>query len=219
MSEPENNYSRLNRKRGPNRTNKIMNILIIIVVVLIIITASMIFLGGNNKNKTDEKKLPTTEEPKEDVTNDTDVDSDQEDSSSNTEDSTDKDDSVEETDAAESGVITYQSPEDKIIEETIINTGWEPIGTKQKGEHVSLYDGTSDDWHEKIEAISYATGLSKDDMRILRIKNGGNPQKSIGIVSSKDEVEKYRVYLDWVDGEGWQPVKMDILATLKFDFN
>ena len=224
MSEPENNYSRLNRKKGPNRANTIMNILIAVVIVLIIITASMIFFGGDSKNKVDEKKSPETEETKGNTTEDNEeqpkVDNGDEDSS------TDKDEPIEDTDDAgdagdadEKGVITYKSPEDKVIKETIIDTGWEPVGTKQTGEHVSLYDGTSDDWHEKVEAISYVTGLSKDDMIIWKIRNGGNPQKSVGIVSSKDEAKKYRVYLDWVDGEGWQPVKMDILATLEFDFN
>ena len=226
MSEPENNYSRLNRKKGPNRANKIMNILIAVVIVLIIITASMIFLGGNSKNKVDEKKSPETEESKGNATEDNEEDpkadneEDPKADSGDEDSSTDKDDPIEDTDDAdESGVITYKSPEDKVIKETIIDTGWEPVGTKQTGEHVSLYDGTSDDWHEKIEAISYATGLSKDDMIIKKIRNGGNPQKSVGIVSSKDEAKKYRVYLDWVDDEGWQPVKMDILATLEFDFN
>ena len=221
MSEPENNFSRLNRKKGPNRTNTIMNILIAIVVVLIIITASVIFLGGNSENKADEKKSPATEESKGNAAEDNEdgskvVDSEDEDPP------TEKDEPIEEndddSDADESGVITYKSPDDKVVAEIIIDTGWEPVGTKQTGEHVSLYDGKSDDWHEKIEAISYATGLSKDDMTIWKIKNGGNPQKSVGIVSSKDGTDKYRVYLDWVDGKGWQPVKMDILATLDFDY-
>ena len=51
-----------------------------------------------------------------------------------------------------------------------------------------------------------------------RIENGGGPQKSIGIVSTRDKSEKYRVYLEWVDEKGWQPVKMDILNTLDFDY-
>ncbi|MBO1912120.1 YrrS family protein, partial [Microvirga sp. 3-52] len=99
-----------------------------------------------------------------------------------------------------------------------IKTGWEPIGTKQTGEHVSLYDGKSVDWQEKISAISYATDLAEDALIIWKIKNGGSPQKSIGIVSTKDKVEKYRVYLEWIDEKGWKPVKMDVLNTLDFDY-
>ena len=196
MNGPENNYSRSKRKKKANRTNTIINVLIGIVVILIVITASMIFFGGSNDNKADENKGQKTEEP-----------------------NGESKELNEEESAEESGVLINKSPDDDYVKETILNTGWEPIGTKQKGEHVSLYDGTSDDWHEKIEAISYATGLSKDNMIIKKIRNGGNSQKSVGIVSSKSEDEKYRVYLDWVDDEGWIPVKMDILKTLDFNFD
>ena len=71
---------------------------------------------------------------------------------------------------------------------------------------------------KKQQALAYATGLSQDSMIFWKIKNGGGPQKSVGIVSSKDKVEKYRVYLEWVDGKGWKPVKMDVLKTLDFEY-
>lgn len=93
----------------------------------------------------------------------------------------------------------------------IVNPDWKPVGTKQTGEHVSKYDGQSDDWNEKKKAISYATGMSEDQLYFERIQNGGSPQKSEGIVRSKDNSKKYKVYLEWVDGQGWKPVKMDVL--------
>ena len=70
------------------------------------------------------------------------------------------------------------------------------------------------DWTEKLNAIAYTTGLSADKMIVWRIQNGGDPQKSIGVVSSKNKKDKYRVYLQWVDGEGWKPEKMETLKTL-----
>ena len=229
MNKPDNNYSRLNRKRGRNQSDKILNILIAVVVLGIIITASIIFLGGNNKDKADVKSPDTTEEnSKDDSTNEetdgTDnIDATSEDESADsdgksvTEDEADE--TATETDEEENpGVVKYESSDDAVVSETIIKTGWEPIGTTQTGDHVSLYDGKSADWHEKISAISYATDLPEDALIIWRIKNGGNPQKSIGIVSTKDKVEKYRVYIEWVDGKGWKPVKMDVLNTLDFDY-
>ncbi|PID23841.1 hypothetical protein CSV60_13230 [Sporosarcina sp. P7] len=93
----------------------------------------------------------------------------------------------------------------------VVNPDWKPIGTKQTGEHVSKYDGQSDDWFEKKKAIAYATGMSEDQMYFERIQNGGSPQKSEGIVRSKDNSKKYKVYLEWVDGQGWKPVRMEIL--------
>lgn len=230
MNRPENNYSRSKRKKKSNRTNTIINILLGIVVVLIVITASMIFFGGNSNNKANQNKKQEIEEPKEETKEETNENNenneknnekepDKEDVNEDGEDLSKEEESNEDEGSEESGVLINKSPDDDYVKETILHTGWEPIGTKQQGDHVSLYDGTSDDWHEKIEAISYATGLSKDDMRIWKIGNGGNSQKSIGIVSSKSNDEKYRVYLDWVDDEGWLPVKMDILKTLDFNFD
>ncbi|MFC3211778.1 YrrS family protein [Planomicrobium okeanokoites] len=113
------------------------------------------------------------------------------------------------------GTITRQESNDPIVKETIINTSWEPVGTKQSGEHVSVYDTNSVDWQEKIDAITYATGLAEKDMYIMHIGNGGSPQKSIGTVQSKDMSKKYRVHLEWVEKDGWKPVKMDILNTVE----
>ena len=74
------------------------------------------------------------------------------------------------------------------------------------------------DWAEKKKALSYATGHSEDELIFWKIKNGGGPQKSIGIVSTRDKSEKYRVFLEWVDEKGWKPVQMDILNTLDFEY-
>ena len=113
------------------------------------------------------------------------------------------------------GTITRQESNDPVVKETIINTSWEPIGTTQSGEHVSVYDTGSIDWQEKVDAITYATGLAESEMYIMHIGNGGSPQKSIGTVQSKDNSQKYRVHLEWVENEGWKPVKMDILNTVE----
>ena len=96
-------------------------------------------------------------------------------------------------------------------EKSVVNPNWKPVGTKQTGEHVSKYDGNSTDWNEKKKAISYATGMSEDELYFDRIQNGGSTTTSEGIVRSKDNSKKYKVYIEWVDGEGWKPVKMDVL--------
>lgn len=121
----------------------------------------------------------------------------------------------EEEGSVTGGTITRQESNDPVVKETIINTSWEPVGTSQSGEHVSVYDTNSVDWQEKLEAITYATGLAKSDMYVMHIGNGGGPQKSIGTVQSKDMSKKYRVHLEWVEKEGWKPVKMDILNTVE----
>lgn len=124
----------------------------------------------------------------------------------------------EKADEEQGGKVTYAKPDDPVIAETIVNSSWKPIGTTQTGDHVSQYDGTSVDWQEKKQAIAYSTGIPEESLIYWKIKNGGSPQKSVGIVSTKDKSEKYQVHLEWVDGEGWKPVKMDVLNTLEFDY-
>lgn len=220
MTDPENNFSRLNRKKGRKRADKVLNILIVAVVVAIIITATIIFTGGNDEmDKKNEEDPLTTEETKENVSKDED-ESEENDGSLDEEnmgDATDDPEVIAE-EKDESGVVTYLYSDDEIIEQSIVDPSWQPIATTQTGEHVSVYDKNSVDWKEKQEAIADATGLSIEDTITWKIKNGGSPQKSIGIVSSKDEAEKYRVYLEWIENEGWQTVKMDVLKTLDFDY-
>jgi Domain of unknown function (DUF1510) len=38
---------------------------------------------------------------------------------------------------------------------------------------------------------------------------------SIGTVASKDNQQKYKVYLQWVDGQGWKPTKVEELAEIQ----
>ena len=103
----------------------------------------------------------------------------------------------------------------QLYQETIVNPSWQPIGTKQSGNHVSSYEKGSIDWVEKEDALSYTTNLSKDNMIVWFLGNGGSPHKSIGVVSSNNKSEMYRVYLQWVDGQGWKPEKMEVLNTLE----
>ena len=167
MTKPDNNYSRLNRKRGRNRSDKILNILIAVVVLAIIITASIIFVGGDNKNKADVESPDTAEESSNndltdeeaDGTDNNDLATEDEDSSAdnsgesatddNETDETVENETAETDEEVDPGVVKYESSDDVVVDETIIKTGWEPIGTTQTGEHVSQYDVNSVDWHEK----------------------------------------------------------------------
>ncbi|KAA0957801.1 DUF1510 family protein [Planococcus sp. ANT_H30] len=221
MNSEEKPYpSRLKKKK--NRSNSILNILIGLVFALILIIGVSMLFGGGNEQAQDPDQVASSPEIDEQT--------------SGTEDSEGTEETAKEKEAAEKekeaakkaeeekekeesaikgGTITREDSSDPIVEETVINTSWEPIGTKQKGDHVSVYQKNSADWNEKVQAVSYATGLDPNNMYVMMIKNGGGPQKSIATVQSKDESEKYRVHMEWVDGEGWKPVKMDVLKTLK----
>ncbi|MBD8015766.1 MULTISPECIES: DUF1510 family protein [Planococcus] len=239
MTNEEKPYpSRLKKKKEKNRSNSILNIMIGLVFALIlIIGVSMLFSGGDDQaNESEEVAISTGTEEQTSGSDDGesasagDEDEDaeakaEEEAAKKAEEAKAKEEAAkkakeekekeEEGSVTKGGTITREDSSDPIVDETVINTSWEPVGTKQKGDHVSVYQKDSVDWNEKVKAVSYATGLDSNNMYVMMIKNGGGPQKSIATVQSKDESEKYRVHLEWVDGEGWKPVKMDVLKTLQ----
>lgn len=217
--------------RGKRRkTNLILNLLIGTVILLIIVVSSVIFFGGNNEEtagKADENKENQIQENEsssddqskvdnENTENDdqktsqTDTDSedvdkaDAEDKSSN---SPEKQDPVP---ANEEDAVVTDGGEGDNVNKTIENSSWQPIGTTQTGEHTSVYDPDSVDWAEMLQAMSYATGISQDNMTVWFLGNNGH-NKSVGTISSKGQQEKYRVYIEWVDGQGWKPTKVEQL--------
>lgn len=239
MTNEEKPYpSRLKKKKEKNRSNSILNIMIGLVFALIlIIGVSMLFSGGDDQaNESEDVAISTGTEEQTSGSDDGesasagDEDEDaeakaEEEAAKKAEEAKAKEEAAkkakeekekeEEGSVTKGGTITREDSSDPIVDETVINTSWEPVGTKQKGDHVSVYQKDSVDWNEKVKAVSYATGLDSNNMYVMMIKNGGGPQKSIATVQSKDESEKYRVHLEWVDGEGWKPVKMDVLKTLQ----
>lgn len=241
MTNEEKPYpSRLKKKKEKNRSNSILNIMIGLVFALIlVIGVSMLFSGGSDQaNESEEVAISTGTEEQTSGSDDGesasagDEDEDAEAKAKADEEAAKKaeeeakakeeaekkakeEEEEKEGSVTKGGTITREDSSDPIVEETVINTSWEPVGTKQKGNHVSVYQKDSVDWNEKVNAVSYATGLDPNNMYVMMIKNGGGPQKSIATVQSKDESEKYRVHMEWVDGEGWKPVKMDVLKTLE----
>ena len=227
MANEEKPYpSRLNKnKNNKNRSNSILNIMIALVFTLVVIIgATLLFGGGDSANPESSETAPETESQTS-GDDDTQVTAEENDleakekaeEEAKAEEAAKKEaeeKEKEEEEETKGGTITREESNDPIVSETIVNTSWEPIGTSQTGDHVSSYQKNSVDWNEKIEAVTYATGLSQNDMYVMMVQNGGGPQKSIATVQSKDQSEKYRVYLEWVDGEGWKPEKMDVLKTL-----
>ena len=63
--------------------------------------------------------------------------------------------------------------------------------------------------------MEYATGVSVDNMIVWWVGNGGKPNENVvGTISNKDKSQIYRVYMDWVDGQGWKPTKVEKLKSI-----
>jgi Sec-independent protein translocase protein TatA len=123
----------------------------------------------------------------------------------------DEKDKKEEKDSSDDKKKIVKDSNAPNVKKEIVNPGWKPIGTQQTGEHVAEYKENSADWQEKVQALSYATGLPEDNMTVWWLERNGGPDKAIGTVAPKDKSTTYRVYLEWIDGKGWKPVKMEEL--------
>ncbi|WP_203361669.1 YrrS family protein [Bacillus sp. REN10] len=202
--------TRAERNSKRKKTNRVLNTAIAVVVLLIVVVAFTIFSGGNDeaakkpvekKPATEQNTASNTDENKaEEVTVTDDSDNKKEE---NKEEKKDKEKQEEKKDKK-----VVKNSDEPNVEQEIVDPNWKGVGTSQTGEHNSSFDSNSPDWQEKLNALSYATGISEGEMVVWFVKGQG-PNDAVGTVSPKSNTdEAYRVFLTWVDGEGWKPTKM-----------
>ncbi|NLS87598.1 DUF1510 family protein [Bacillus subtilis] len=228
-----NNQSRYENRDKRRKANLVLNILIAIVSILIVVVAANLFINspsskdvskdsettqkqespasGKTEKKSDEdikdsKKDTSDSEKDSEKSSDSDSDSKKDDSSSK------KDDS--DLDSAGDGLKDAKVTEggsSSDVEKTYENSDWKAVGTEQTGEHAATYDSSSQDWAEMLKAMSYATGVSTDNMTVLWLGNNGSPQDAKGKILDKATGNKYQVTITWVDKKGWKPTKVEKL--------
>ncbi|MBO0959408.1 YrrS family protein [Neobacillus sp. MM2021_6] len=207
MSNDFNSKSRSGYRAKRKKTNLVLNSLIIIVLLLIIFVAYTIFLSGG-----DEKAAPKQQDPKmeqKDTTHKADTEK-KKDEVVQKDDSSSKNDSEEEQESEEASVPESTDDSQAVVSEdgtTIENPAWKPVGTTQTGDHTPVYSGV--DWDEMLSAISYATGVDTSNMTVIWLgKDPAKANASVGTISAKDTKEKFKVFIEWVDGQGWKPTKV-----------
>lgn len=184
--------SRRHNKRRKNRQKLIF--FSILGVFFFVILFSLIVFG--NREKPEETN---NEEDKEVTSIETEERSDEDSSQSEIEESGGLDEII---DIGDIEVEQVPPTRDDVIE--AFKADWPPSGTIQEGPHTTDYSNGSQDRIEIKRAVSYVTGIPEDDMIEWHVGNGGE-QKVIATVSNRAKTEYYRVYLDWIDGEGWKP--------------
>lgn len=193
MSESQSlSRSRRHNKRRKNRQKLIF--FSILGVFFFVILFSLIVFG--NREKPEETN---SEEDKEVTSIETEERSDEDSSQSEIEESGGLDEII---DIGDIEVEQVPPTRDDVIE--AFKADWPPSGTIQEGPHTTDYSNGSQDRIEIKRAVSYVTGIPEDDMIEWHVGNGGE-QKVIATVSNRAKTEYYRVYLDWIDGEGWKP--------------
>ncbi|WIL35579.1 YrrS family protein [Bacillus stercoris] len=228
-----NNQSRYENRDKRRKANLVLNILIAIVSILIVVVAANLFINspsskdvskdsettqkqespasGKTEKKSDEdikdsKKDTSDSEKDSEKSSDSDSDSKKDDSSSKKDDS----DSDSAGDGLKDAKVT-EGGSSSDVEKTYENSDWKAVGTEQTGEHAATYDSSSQDWAEMLKAISYATGVSTDNMTVLWLGNNGSPQDAKGKILDKATGNKYQVTITWVNKKGWKPTKVEKL--------
>lgn len=206
MSEKKTRSGRHLQPAPSKKLNKWLNVLIGVVAVLIVITTLYIFNWQDNIEDT-VKEDPVVTSPEENE-----EESSKEDIVSNEEEPPVQEE-LEEESEQETAVETPS--DDPIVDRVITDGSWQPTPTTQTGGHVSSYVPGSVDWQEKVATITSVTGIEEGNMIIWRIGNNGSADTAIATVSTKDKTAMYRVSMEWVNNEGWLPVKLEVLNTLE----
>jgi hypothetical protein len=202
--------SRLQQRVKRKKANVVLNSLIIVVLLLIVIVSINIF-GKDDKSiaeSNEEQTVASTVEKDSGTDEQTDTsDRDQEDPSVNDK-SSDEKQSEQDENINDEEQVESEDESDTDENETIENPDWESVGTSQI-EPAQDYVKGGVDWNEQIRAVSSATGFDqgKGDT-LIKLENNG-PKKSAATVLIKETNQQYRVYLEWVDGEGWKPALVE----------
>lgn len=182
-----------------------------LAILFLIVFISLILFGnkGNPQEASVDSSEEKTEEAEESTTS----------NATNTEDTTPDDTTIEPDDSEddkEDIEIEEISSDDSNVK-TAYKGDWDPIGTKQEGPHTINYNDGSDDRVEIKEAVVKVTELDENDMVEHWIGRGGDQAVIATVYNSSYEEsidEIYRVYLQWIDEEGWQPTKVEELKHL-----
>lgn len=205
MSQIPNN-SRFQTKQGRRRKGLLLNILLGIVLLTAVTVAYQLFTSSPEQTATKETKTKETKTTSA-------AQKEKEKNGKLVVKEDDKDSAKEEEASAqptEDTKVTVENQSDPAVQEAYTNPSWQPVGTSQSGPHTTQFDDSTQDWKEMIQAVSYAIQVPADTLTIWYLGNDG-PNKAVGTVTAKDTKQKYKVYIEWVDNEGWKPTLVQLM--------
>lgn len=204
------------KRRKDYKMDRTLNYLIGIVSVLIVISLIVIFTGNEDEKIAEEsaEETPVDKKPVEEEENEEGIEEDSEET--DLQPSTQEEEPAEEEPTeADSGAPTVSSSNQPTVDEVWTNDAWEPYPTAQTGEHTSTFTEGHVDYEEKLNAIYSVIPLEQQESILWSIKNNGNAKSAIAVISSNDKVQKFRVAIEWIDGQGWMPQQVEVLNTLE----
>lgn len=213
-------FSRVNKFEKRRKNTKLMSMLIIAGGFLIIVLIGLWIFGPDDEptdsdtiTSPDIEEQDSKEEDAEEEQQETEEGSFEDDNSNETNSNdVDTDETETNEDTNQSEIVTQ--PTDPIGEDENVveafTANWQPVGTEQVGPHTTNFEDGSQDRIEMTKALSLASGIAEDNMITWWVQRGGD-QKVIGTVSDRAETVTYRVYISWIDNQGWQPTLVEVL--------
>ncbi|WP_431027276.1 YrrS family protein [Lysinibacillus sp. LZ02] len=209
------------KRRKEDKMNRVLNYLIALVSALIVISLFIIFTMQDDDEVVEEAQTEETSSGTENESSSV-VDETEE----TTKEPSNMDDPVaeeEETELAteeeeeletDQGSNVVNASDNPLVDEVWTSETWQPYATAQTGEHRSTFDTNHIDYQEKLGAIYSVIPINEQEGIIWSVKNNGNAQSAIAVISSNDKVQKYRVAIEWVEQQGWKPIQVEVLNTL-----
>lgn len=187
-----------------------------VIGTVLLITIISLFIFGNND---DSDKVAESNENEEEMPSEV-----EEDKPTDVEDNENVEDSIvieviedeeplEENEATESDAeptISNVESEDTNVREAY-EGNWQPVGTEQTGPHTIQYNEGSIDRKEMALAVEYATQVPVEEQITWWVGRAGDQQVQATISPNSNQAEIYRVHLQWIDNQGWQPTLVEEL--------
>lgn len=232
MSDEYQFNTRMNRHRKKKNSKKTTIYVAILSLIFIILLITLILIITSNKNDNQSHELMNNNQT-EDNNDDNGKENEEDKLNENIQNENDstivennnegemnesnpelQTNSTTENDSLDELEVVHESEDDNVLRTYIGN--WEPIGTVQTGEHVTNYEDGSVDRIEIEKASSKVTGIPVDNMFVGWVGNDGH-QKVFTIISNENREEFYKLYLSWIDGEGWQVTKVEKIKEFDID--
>ena len=214
--------SRLNRYEKKRKNTKWLTFFIVIGTILILAFISIIFLTGSDEDVAQDPDVEISDSADENDQNEDNQANDEQDNQvdQGDNDADSPDESVDQEAESDQGEeVAEQDPNDFDLEivdsddenvEYAYTSSWSPIPTEQEEPHEITWEQSSVDWNEMMKAAELATGIGIDDMYYLWV-SGNGPQSVTATFSNSAMEEHFRVYITWIEGQGWQPERGDVL--------
>lgn len=205
-------FSRSNRLQKRKKNKKWLYILSVIGISLVVLFFVIRLFSSNSidsrtAQSTDGHSETTTEEQESMNKEDDSINEQEAESDGNADQSFENEAQSHEANSIELEEI--ESDDALVMDAYTAN--WEPVPTEQSEPHTISWEQDSVDWEEMLEAAERATGIASDDMYYLWVSGNGE-QQVIATFSDETDSQHYRVYLSWIENEGWQPTRVDRLT-------